>query len=41
LRAGERLGIDSRHIIEVVLIHEAAHYLTHLGSATASGNCPY
>ena len=30
-RTGEKLGLNPHHIIEVVLIHEAAHYITHLG----------
>lgn len=31
LRTGDKLGLERRHIIDVVLIHEAAHYITHLG----------
>jgi hypothetical protein len=33
VKVAEHLRLNSYHVIDVVLIHEAAHYLTHLGVA--------
>jgi hypothetical protein len=41
LRTAEKLGLNPHHIIEVVLIHEAAHYITHLGVKPESNPVEY
>jgi len=40
-RTGEKVGLNPHHIIEVVLIHEAAHYITHLGVKPESNLVEY
>jgi hypothetical protein len=38
--AAEALKVNTRQLIEVVLIHEAAHYLTHLGIPIPKNTSP-